>query len=130
MKIIASTGRRNWRECFLVEMTEDELITIGQGGKAEIGAEIKVSEAWNDLQRFRAAKETGDRRAQGVGAHPAGPSPTEGKSMSSLPDKFTVKITEEDRLLADRFSNNCACLIATAVRRSTPARSRFTNRPS
>lgn len=42
--------------------------------------------------------------------------------MSSLPDKFTVKITEGDRQQADRFSNNCACLIATAVRRSLATR--------
>lgn len=37
--------------------------------------------------------------------------------MKTLPKKFTVTITEEDRQKADGFCRNESCLLATAVRR-------------
>lgn len=64
MKIIAKTSNRGYRSCFLVDMTEDEITAVGQGGKVEIGAEIKVSDAWGDLQRFRYAKEQIEKAAE------------------------------------------------------------------
>lgn len=64
MKIIAQTGRRDWRQCYLVEMTEDEITTVGQGGKLETGTEINVSAAWSDLRNFRRAKEQIEKAAE------------------------------------------------------------------
>jgi len=37
--------------------------------------------------------------------------------MKTPPDKFSITITENDRLNADRFENCTKCLIATALRR-------------
>lgn len=64
MKIIVTTSRKSWREHYLVEMSEDEITKVSQGGKIEIGTEINVSDAWNDLYRFRAAKEQIEKAAE------------------------------------------------------------------
>jgi hypothetical protein len=62
MKIVASITHSK----FIVEMTDDEIAKLaghsfhgasGFSHRLEPGAEIKVSESWDDLQKFRRAKE-------------------------------------------------------------------------